>query len=52
MKTRGTRLVLVDGIDHLDNSELKTAFDYFGHLAAECNVHLSWRLVREATETT
>ncbi|MGW1055330.1 TniB family NTP-binding protein [Streptomyces sp. NPDC001130] len=38
MKTRGTRLVLVDGIDRLDNSELKTAFDYFGYLAAECNV--------------
>lgn len=37
MKTRGTRLVLVDGIDRLDNSELKTAFDYFGYLAAECN---------------
>ncbi|MEV7383281.1 TniB family NTP-binding protein [Streptomyces lydicus] len=38
MKTCGTRLVLVDGIDRLDNSELKTAFDYFGYLAAECNV--------------
>ncbi|MCT9113039.1 ATP-binding protein [Streptomyces mirabilis] len=38
MKTRGTRLVLVDGIDRLDNSELNTAFDYFGYLAAECNV--------------
>ncbi|MEV7243094.1 ATP/GTP-binding protein [Streptomyces sp. NPDC093248] len=38
MKTRGTRLVLVDGIDRLDNSELKTAFDYFNYLAAECNV--------------
>jgi hypothetical protein len=38
MKTRGTRLVLVDGIDRLDNSELKTAFDYFGYLADECNV--------------
>jgi hypothetical protein len=38
MKTYGTRLVLVDGIDRLDNSELKTAFDYFGYLAAECNV--------------
>ncbi|MGW7720393.1 hypothetical protein ACWGKK_39690 [Streptomyces chartreusis] len=38
MKTRGTRLVLVDGIDRLDNSELKTAFDYFGYLAAERNV--------------
>ncbi|MEU7326947.1 TniB family NTP-binding protein [Streptomyces griseoviridis] len=38
MKTRGTRLVLVDGIDRLDNSELKTAFDYFGYLSAECNV--------------
>ncbi|MFD3580509.1 ATP/GTP-binding protein [Streptomyces sp. NPDC058644] len=38
MKTRGTRLVLVDGIDRLDNSELKIAFDYFGYLAAECNV--------------
>ncbi|MEU1691235.1 ATP/GTP-binding protein [Streptomyces hirsutus] len=38
MKTCGTRLVLVDGIDRLDNSELRTAFDYFGYLAAECNV--------------
>ncbi|WP_328687985.1 AAA family ATPase [Streptomyces phaeochromogenes] len=38
MKTCGTRLVLVDGIDRLDTSELKTAFDYFGYLAAECNV--------------
>nr|WP_272924878.1 AAA family ATPase [Streptomyces sp. SID4951] len=38
MKTCGTRLVLVDGIDRLDNSELKTAFDYFGYLTAECNV--------------
>ncbi|WP_405444467.1 AAA family ATPase [Streptomyces achromogenes] len=38
MKTRGTRLVLVDGVDRLDNSELKTAFDYFGYIAAECNV--------------
>ncbi|GLV79391.1 hypothetical protein Shyhy02_73910 [Streptomyces hygroscopicus subsp. hygroscopicus] len=38
MKTCGTRLVLVDGIDRLENSELKTAFDYFGYLAAECNV--------------
>ncbi len=38
MKTRGTRLVLVDGIDRLDNSELSTAFDYFGYLAAECDV--------------
>ncbi|MGW2785945.1 TniB family NTP-binding protein [Streptomyces populi] len=38
MKTCGTRLVLVDGIDRLDNSELKTAFDYFNYLAAECNV--------------
>ncbi|GAA2679371.1 TniB family NTP-binding protein [Streptomyces lunalinharesii] len=38
MKTCGTRLVLVDGIDRLDNSELKTAFDYFGYLGAECNV--------------
>ncbi|MCX4808919.1 ATP/GTP-binding protein [Streptomyces sp. NBC_01214] len=38
IKACGTRLVLVDGIDRLDNSELKTAFDYFGYLAAECNV--------------
>ncbi len=38
MKASGTRLVLVDGIDRLDNSELKTAFDYFAYLAAECNV--------------
>ncbi|MFI0766144.1 TniB family NTP-binding protein [Streptomyces sp. NPDC021218] len=38
MKTCGTRLVLVDGIDRLDNSELRTAFDYFGYLTAECNV--------------
>ncbi|MFJ8536865.1 ATP/GTP-binding protein [Streptomyces sp. NPDC093591] len=35
MKTRGTRLVLVDGLDRLENSELKTAFDYFGYLASE-----------------
>ncbi|MFJ9127837.1 ATP/GTP-binding protein [Streptomyces sp. NPDC102340] len=38
MKTRGTRLVLVDGIDRLDNSELSTAFAYFDYLAAECDV--------------
>ncbi|MFD5123625.1 ATP/GTP-binding protein [Streptomyces sp. NPDC058385] len=38
MKTRGTRLVLIDGIDRLDNSELGTAFAYFDYLAAECDV--------------
>ncbi|MFJ9765551.1 hypothetical protein ACIRUY_17215 [Streptomyces erythrochromogenes] len=38
MKTRGTRLVLVDGIDRLENSEIKTAFDYFGYIASEYNV--------------
>lgn len=38
MKTLGTRLVLVDGIDRLDNTEVKTAFDYFGYLSDECNV--------------
>ncbi|MFF9127974.1 ATP/GTP-binding protein [Streptomyces sp. NPDC014889] len=42
MKTCGTRLVLVDGIDRLDNSELKTAFDYFNYLAAECNVSFGY----------
>ncbi|MFE4956185.1 ATP/GTP-binding protein [Streptomyces sp. NPDC056653] len=38
IKTRGTRLVLVDGIDRLDNSEIKTAFDYFSYLASEFQI--------------
>lgn len=38
IKTRGIRLVLVDGIDRLENSEIKTAFDYFGYLACEYQV--------------
>jgi hypothetical protein len=38
MKTRGTRLVPVDGIDRLENSELKAACDYFGYLACEFSI--------------